>query len=60
MIGRKIQDVCDIVNSKASGDTIRVQGYHFPPLTLFGARLNPLQSTLLREALRFERTIRLR
>ena len=57
---RKFQDVCDIVNSKASGDTIRVEGYKFPPLSLFGARLNPLQSAILRSALHFKRTIKLR
>ena len=57
---RKFQDVCDIVNSKASGDTIRVEGYRFPPLALFGARLNPLQSSILRGALHFKRTIKLR
>ena len=57
---RKFQDVCDIVNSKASGDTIRVEGYRFPPLSLFGARLNPFQSAILRGALHFKRTIKLR
>lgn len=57
---RKFQDVCDIVNSKASGDTIRVEGYRFPPLALFGARLNAFQSSILRAGLHFKRTIKLR
>ncbi|MDA0182216.1 trypsin-like peptidase domain-containing protein [Solirubrobacter phytolaccae] len=57
---RKFQDVCDIVNSKASGDTIRVEGYRFPPLSLFGARLNAFQSSILRAGLHFKRTIKLR
>ena len=57
---RKFQDVCDIVNSKASGDTIRVEGYRFPPLALYGARLNSLQSAILRGGLHFKRTIKLR
>jgi serine protease Do len=57
---RKFQDVCDIVNSKASGDTIRVEGYRFPPLALYGVRLNSLQSAILRGGLHFKRTIKLR
>lgn len=57
---RKFQDVCDIVNSKASGDTIRVEGYRFPPLALYGARLNSLQSAIVRGGLHFKRTIKLR
>jgi S1-C subfamily serine protease len=56
----KFQDVCDIVSSKASGDTIRVEGYRFPPPVLYAARLNPLQSSVLRGALHFKRTIKLR
>jgi serine protease Do len=57
---RKIQDVCDIMNSKASGDTIRVEGYRFPPLSLYGVRLNGYQSEIVRAGLHFRRTIKLR
>ena len=57
---RKFQDVCDILNSKSSGDTIRVEGYRFPPLSLYGARLNSLQSAIVRGGLHFKRTIKLR
>ncbi|MBE2319394.1 trypsin-like peptidase domain-containing protein [Solirubrobacter sp. CPCC 204708] len=57
---RKFQDVCDILNSKSSGDTIRVEGYRFPPLALYGARLNSLQSAIVRQGLHFKRTIKLR
>lgn len=56
----RFQDVCDIVNSKASGDTVRVEGYHLPPLGLFGASLNSLQAAIVREALGFKKTIKLR
>lgn len=55
----QFQDVCDILNSKASGDTIRVEGYRFPPVALFGKRMNAAQAFVLRRALHFTRTITL-